>query len=72
MSTADSRKGDVARSTSGRSRSSTGTTTSRPSSSPAKKIGFDIAVADRDIPETTEKGLALPRSERSAWIYWGP
>ena len=39
---------------------------------PGKKIGFDIAVADRDIPETTEKGLALPRSERSAWIYWGP
>ncbi len=37
-----------------------------------KKIGFDIAVVDKDVPATTEKGMTEPRSDRSAWIYWGP
>ncbi len=39
---------------------------------PGKRIGFDLAVVDKDVPATTEKGLAEPRSDRPAWIYWGP
>jgi RNA polymerase sigma factor (sigma-70 family) len=39
---------------------------------PGKKIGFEIAVVDKDVPATTEKGANELQSDRSAWIYWGP
>ena len=39
---------------------------------PGKRIGFDVAVADKDVPATSPGGFNDPRRDRSAWIYWGP
>ncbi len=39
---------------------------------PGKRIGFEIAVADRDVPASTPGGFQDPGNDRSAWIYWGP
>jgi RNA polymerase sigma factor (sigma-70 family) len=39
---------------------------------PGKRIGFDIAIADKDVPASTPGGYNDPRGDRSAWIYWGP
>jgi hypothetical protein len=39
---------------------------------PGKRIGFDIAIADRDAPITTPDGRDEPEENRLAWIYWGP
>jgi RNA polymerase sigma factor (sigma-70 family) len=37
---------------------------------PGKRIGFDIAVADKDVPNSWA-GLTSS-SDLAAWIYWGP
>jgi RNA polymerase sigma factor (sigma-70 family) len=39
---------------------------------PGKRIGFDIAVADKDVPATSPGGADEPQADRTAWIYWGP
>ncbi len=39
---------------------------------PGKRIGFDLAIADKDVPATSPKGFGEPQAARSAWIYWGP
>jgi RNA polymerase sigma factor (sigma-70 family) len=39
---------------------------------PGKRIGFDVAVADKDVPATSPGGFNEPQSDRTAWIYWGP
>ena len=39
---------------------------------PGKRIGFDVAVADKDVPASSPGGFNDPRRDRSAWIYWGP
>jgi hypothetical protein len=47
---------------------------------PGKRIGFDVAVADKDVPvpphsrvlPRTLRGLDEPAEDRAAWIYWGP
>ncbi|QDV35924.1 sigma-70 family RNA polymerase sigma factor [Tautonia plasticadhaerens] len=39
---------------------------------PGKRIGFDVAVADRDSAVTTPGGFDEPDHNRLAWIYWGP
>jgi hypothetical protein len=39
---------------------------------PGKRIGFDVAVADKDVPATSPGGFDEPPADRTAWIYWGP
>jgi hypothetical protein len=39
---------------------------------PGKRIGFDLAVADKDVPATSPEGMDEPEEARVAWIYWGP
>ena len=39
---------------------------------PGKRIGFDLAVADKDVPATSPLALNEPEEDRVAWIYWGP
>lgn len=39
---------------------------------PGKRIGFDVAVVDKDVPARSPGGLSEPEPDRSAWIYWGP
>jgi RNA polymerase sigma factor (sigma-70 family) len=36
------------------------------------RIGFDVAINDKDVPATSPGGLNDPRADRAAWIYWGP
>lgn len=37
-----------------------------------KRIGFDLAVADKDVPATSPQGMNEPASAHLAWVYWGP
>jgi RNA polymerase sigma factor (sigma-70 family) len=39
---------------------------------PGKRIGFDVAVADKDVPATSPGGYNERKADRAAWIYWGP
>jgi RNA polymerase sigma factor (sigma-70 family) len=39
---------------------------------PGKRIGFDLAVADKDVPAKSPQGMNEPEADRTAWIYWGP
>jgi RNA polymerase sigma factor (sigma-70 family) len=39
---------------------------------PGKRIGFDIAVVDKDVPATSPGGYNDAESEQTAWIYWCP
>jgi RNA polymerase sigma factor (sigma-70 family) len=39
---------------------------------PGKRIGFDIAVVDKDVPASSPGGFNEPMADRSAWIFWGP
>jgi len=39
---------------------------------PGKRIGFDLAVVDKDVPATSPGGYNEPLSDRSAWVYWCP
>jgi hypothetical protein len=39
---------------------------------PGKRIGFDLAIADKDVPATSPRGENEPEDDRLAWIYWGP
>jgi hypothetical protein len=39
---------------------------------PGKRIGFDLAIADKDVPATSPQALSEPEEDRIAWIYWGP
>jgi RNA polymerase sigma factor (sigma-70 family) len=39
---------------------------------PGKRIGFDVAIADKDVPATSPGGYNEPMPDRAAWIYWGP
>jgi formylglycine-generating enzyme required for sulfatase activity len=39
---------------------------------PGKRIGFDLAVADRDVPASSLPGVIEPEKDRLDWIYWGP
>jgi hypothetical protein len=39
---------------------------------PGKRIGFDLAVCDRDAPITSDGGYNEPEDNRLSWIYWGP
>ena len=47
---------------------------------PGKRIGFDIAVADKDVPVHPDSDVLIPGAvplneplaDRSTWIYWGP
>jgi len=38
---------------------------------PGKRIGFDLAIVDRDSPMQTPVG-SEPEEDRPAFIYWGP
>jgi hypothetical protein len=38
---------------------------------PGKRIGFDVAVADKDVPATSMQGRNEPEEDKVAWIYWG-
>jgi RNA polymerase sigma factor (sigma-70 family) len=38
---------------------------------PGKRIGFDLAIVDRDVALTSKKGND-PEDRRVAWAYWGP
>ncbi|WP_074307311.1 sigma-70 family RNA polymerase sigma factor [Singulisphaera sp. GP187] len=37
-----------------------------------KRIGFDLAVADKDVPATSHQGMNEPPADRLVWAYWGP
>jgi hypothetical protein len=37
-----------------------------------KKIGFDLAVCDKDTPAKTPLAANEPEEDRMAWICWGP
>jgi hypothetical protein len=39
---------------------------------PGKRIGFDLAICDRDVPASTPAGMDEPDDEKLAWVYWGP
>jgi len=39
---------------------------------PGKKIGFDVAVVDKDKPATTPKPETEPEADRTAWLSWIP
>src|SRR5262249_29654469 len=39
---------------------------------PFKRIGFDIAVADKDKPVVSPRPETEPEQDRVAWICWGP
>ena len=39
---------------------------------PGKRIGFELAVADRDVPAKTPQAMNEAEEDRLAWIYWGP
>jgi RNA polymerase sigma factor (sigma-70 family) len=39
---------------------------------PGKRIGFDLAVVDKDAPAPSLLGRNRPRNNGPAWIYWGP
>jgi hypothetical protein len=39
---------------------------------PGKRIGFDLAVADKDVPAVSPGGMNEPEEDRVAWAYWGP
>ncbi len=39
---------------------------------PGKKIGFDVAVADKDKPATTARPETEPEADRVAWLSWVP
>jgi hypothetical protein len=39
---------------------------------PGKKIGFDVAVVDKDAPATATAPQDEPEDVRSAWISWWP
>jgi RNA polymerase sigma factor (sigma-70 family) len=39
---------------------------------PGKRIGFDIAVADIDVPPPPPGSNQAPQTNGKAWLYWGP
>jgi RNA polymerase sigma factor (sigma-70 family) len=39
---------------------------------PGKRIGFDLAIADKDVPATSPQAMNEPEEDKVAWIYWGP
>jgi RNA polymerase sigma factor (sigma-70 family) len=39
---------------------------------PGKRIGFDVAVVDKDVPATSAGGFDDAESDKTAWIYWCP
>jgi RNA polymerase sigma factor (sigma-70 family) len=39
---------------------------------PSKKIGFDLAIADKDKPAATDGPATEPEDDRVAWITWSP
>ena len=39
---------------------------------PGKRIGFDIAIADKDAPAVSDRAFNEPPEARLDWIYWGP
>jgi hypothetical protein len=39
---------------------------------PGKRIGFDLAIADKDVPAKSPQGMNEAEEDRLAWIYWGP
>lgn len=42
---------------------------------PGKRIGFDLAISDRDVPAKApgaEAQLEEPEASRRAWLYWNP
>jgi hypothetical protein len=39
---------------------------------PGKRIGFDLAVLDKDVPATSPQGMDEPEEDRVVWLYWGP
>ncbi|WP_435005896.1 sigma-70 family RNA polymerase sigma factor [Tundrisphaera lichenicola] len=39
---------------------------------PFKKIGFDLAVVDKDKPAATQAPETEPEEDRCAWISWSP
>ena len=42
---------------------------------PGKRIGFDLAISDRDIPAMspgTQAQIEEPEEYRRAWLYWNP
>ena len=39
---------------------------------PGRRIGFDIAVVDKDVPATSPGGFNDAERDSSAWIYWCP
>ncbi len=39
---------------------------------PGKRIGFELAVADKDVPARSPEAMNEPEEDRLAWIYWGP
>ena len=38
---------------------------------PGKRIGFDLAIADKDVPAVSPGGFDEPKDDRTAWVYWG-
>jgi hypothetical protein len=39
---------------------------------PGKRIGFDLAVVDKDVPASSPEAMNEPEEDRNAWVYWGP
>jgi hypothetical protein len=42
---------------------------------PGKRIGFDLAISDRDVPAMVPDAQALlqePEENRRTWLYWNP
>lgn len=39
---------------------------------PGKRIGFDLAVSDKDVPAKSPQAMNEAEEDRLAWIYWGP
>jgi hypothetical protein len=37
-----------------------------------KRIGFDLAIVDKDVPATSAQALNEPQEDRADWLYWGP
>jgi hypothetical protein len=39
---------------------------------PSKRIGFDVAIADKDKPAVSDGPATEPPDDRTAWVCWSP
>jgi RNA polymerase sigma factor (sigma-70 family) len=37
-----------------------------------KRIGFVVAVADKDVPSSSAYATSEPLADQTAWVFWGP